>query len=256
MKKIVTFILAMAWASAPAATPPHGAESAEDCPRLSKAMDALRWVRDSQEQRPRTVAECLGRRMKEVKSDLADAESWRPFLWESADFLRKQVLLAPAGSEARKTYVATELQARTTYREITAASLGVAAPGSRAKLANEYAKGVNAETNAFWLQAEMTERGLLELHHMLLELDPVYMLDQTAVRWLEAIRSCPNWAPITQKSLPDYKQAWCPADCAAEYGGATAKLNEWLTTKPAPQTLVSYTKNRGMEGDVKKYCGG
>lgn len=245
----------MAWTAASAATPPGVAKTTADCPSLSKAPDALRWLRETQEANPRTVAECLGRRLKQIKSDQADAESWRPFLWESADFLSKQAMRAPSRSEARKTYVANELQARTSYREITAASLNAAAPGSRAKLADDYAKGVNAETNALWLHAEMTERGLLELHRMMLELDPLYMLDQTAVRWLEAIRSCPNWVPTTQKALPDYKQAWCPSDCAAEYSGATAKLSGWLATKPAPQALVSFSKSRGMASEIKKFCG-
>lgn len=255
MKKIVTLILMMAWTAALAAAVPHSATSAEECPHLSKVPDALRWIRETQEQNPLTVAECLGRRLQEIKSDQADAESWRPFLWESADFLRKRVLLAPAGSAARKTYVASELQARVSYREITAASMNAAPAGSRAKLADEYAKSVNAETNALWLQAEMTERGLLDLHRMLLELEPMYMLDQTAVRWLEAIRSCPNWVPVTQKGLPDYKQAWCPAKCADEYEGVTAKLTTWHATKPVPRALVSYGKNRGMAGDIKKFCG-
>ena len=233
---------------------------AANCPAVGAAADALRYLRDQQGAKPRATAECFALSISQVPEAASGAEgdTWRRYLWEGSDFLRRFYTSATATAETRRFYADAELKAQAAYRArvLTRLEAGDGLQASKVEeLRRDYARSVNAQSDVIWLVAGQSDKGLLELHRFLSDLDPAYLLDQTAVRWVEAARSCPNWVPVAVKPLPDYANTWCKADCSDHLETLTTKLASWWGKAPNPE-LTSFKRLTRMRADVSKLCGG
>lgn len=234
---------------------PSFAQSA-DCAPLLSADVALRRLREGRDRRPAFTAECSIRTLNELPPFSAPLGPWKIFFQELADFFNDRYDKAPAGSEARKAYADAQLKALSVFRELTVQQLegaATAAEASTAQLKSEYVKGVDQETNVLWKRSQDVDKGLLLLHQHLLDLDPVFLLDQTAARWVEAVRSCPNWVPVGVKALPDYAGGWC-GECQDHFTDMSDKLNAWWQDRPDIQKLRSRKQLLRRDSEIAQYC--
>ncbi|NYE24528.1 hypothetical protein [Pigmentiphaga litoralis] len=232
----------------------------QPCPIFNSSPQALRYLRENQQIYPRTTAECFDRALVTPPSlgTAIDAETWRTYLWEGAQLLHRMADSSDFGPTARREYKNSELKTLALYRDKTLDRLRAEStkknPLGVEALQTDYAKGVDAESNVFWQLSLQETKGLLNLQNFLSNLDPAHLLDLTAVRWLEAVRTCPNWVPAAVKPLPDYTNGWCKADCREHFTTVADKLNVWMSNIPERETLQSYRALKKRAIETKKFC--
>ncbi len=227
-----------------------------NCPEYTTAEAAETWFKTGRAFRPVSTARCLAERASQLPVTGDNITGWRRYLWITGSFLQSMYDQSHAGSPAQKLYKSAELVTWNRSRELIAKQLESMPLGpARTDVINEYKQVINHLSNAYWRKAALDGANVQTLqpfHELMTDLNPVYLLSQTAVRWVEAIRSCPAWVPDAVQKVPTYG-AFCAAGCQFDNEEAAKKLRTWAAGVSDSPRKVLYVL-RVRDAEITEHC--
>lgn len=222
-----------------------------NCPEYTTAEAAETWFKEGRALRPGSTARCLAQRASQLPDTEDNIPSWRNYLWITGSFLQSMHDQSVAGSPAQKLYKSAEIFTWNRSRELISRQLETMPVGrARTDVVNEYKQVINHLSNAYWRKSQLDGPNVQTLklfHDLMKDLSPVYLMSQTAERWVEATRACPAWVPDSVKRVPAYGE-FCAANCQFDYEDAAKKLRTWAEgVSDSPTKLLRVLKKRDAE---------